>query len=720
LKKTFAILILILILTIGSLYAQKRTIIDSLKNELLKTKEDTNKVLLLNIISRKFYSINPDSTEFYAKKALEKSIEVNYYFGTAKSYRMLGLSYLGRSEYDEALKYLFMSLKELQRTDRISEFATVYTTIGIVYRQKSDYHTALKYYFKVLEIVESKKDSARMSPAYNNIGVVYKNMKDYDKALEFYQKSLNIKQDLKDNVSIPYTLGNIGIIYIEKKEYKKAIEKLSEVLKMFLELGFKNEIANSYLLIGRANFYLKEYDTAFVNVNKSIEIYSETGEKSGLADALLTKGNIYYAIHNFSKAELLLKKAFNISKEIESDELVMNSYKYLSKLDSINGNYKSALTYYHKYIALKEQIFSIEKANEVIRIQAKYDISIKEKENSILRKNKEISDIKLHKQTTMSYFTWVLSGLLIFVVFFIVFFWKREKKNNRILNQKNDEISAQNISLEEHKEKISSQYKELEKYKNHLEKLVNKRTVKLYKALKETKQSDKLKTEFLMNLSHEIRTPINAISGFSEIILNDKKDFKLEYLTSVQRSMDDLVNTIDRLVIFSKLQVGGYEVNPSKIKLTEFFKDLEVKISERREFLNKSKISLDFDINYNTLPKYFYTDEYILINALNELIENAFKFTNEGQITIKASINEGNDLCIGILDTGMGIKKDVIPLVFDFLRKFDKEDKLYRGMGVGLALVKKATEILSGTIKMNSIPYEGAEFIITIPNLKSN
>ena len=68
----------------------------------------------------------------------------------------------------------------------------------------------------------------------------------------------------------------------------------------------------------------------------------------------------------------------------------------------------------------------------------------------------------------------------------------------------------------------------------------------------------------------------------------------------------------------------------------------------------------------------------------------------------------------------MGIKKDVIPLVFDFLRKFDKEDKLYRGMGVGLALVKKATEILSGTIKMNSIPYEGAEFIITIPNMKSN
>ena len=74
-KKTFAILILIL--TIGSLYAQKRTVIDSLKNELLKTKEDTNKVLLLNIISRKFYSINPDSTEFYANKALDKSKGIN-------------------------------------------------------------------------------------------------------------------------------------------------------------------------------------------------------------------------------------------------------------------------------------------------------------------------------------------------------------------------------------------------------------------------------------------------------------------------------------------------------------------------------------------------------------------------------------------------------------------------------------------------------------------
>ena len=707
------------------LFAQKQKLIDSLKNELSTTKEDTTTVILLNNIAKQYIHSSPDSTFKYADNALQLSTNINYKLGKAKAYRLIGLSCSGRSEYDNALNYFFLSVKEAMNVENDDFIAVVYTSIGIVYRKKSDYDEALKYYLKSLEILKKEGDSSRISSALNNVGIIYKMTGNLDKAIDYYSESLAISKKIGKRDGTAYTLGNIGLIYKIKGELEESISYLKEALIIFEEYNLKNMIANVYTNLGEIYLLQKKYQESFNNIQKANKIYSETENNAGRAETYLILGNIYMNQKKYSAAESAFSLSLGISKEIGYQEYIIESYYYLSKLDSANRNYKRALSNYKKYTQLKDSVFSIEKNSAISEIQGRYDLAEKERENILLRKNKEISDIKLRKQTTLTNFIWAFSALLFLIVFLVVFYWFREKRTNKLLFQKNNEILIQNTVLEEHKEKIMSQFEEislnneeLEKYKSHLEKLVDERTIKLHKALKEAKQSDELKTEFLMNLSHEIRTPINAISGFSEIILNDKQKFKIEHLTPIQKSMDDLVNTIDRLVIFSKLQVGGYQIKEGNINLSDFFENFKTKIIERQNLLNKADIYLEFDIDYNILPKYFYSDAYILESALNELIENAFKFTNKGRISIKADIKKDNTLCIGITDTGMGIKNEVIPHIFDFSRKFDKDDKLYRGMGVGLALVKKSIEILSGTITMNSIPYEGAEFIITIPEIE--
>ena len=232
--------------------------------------------------------------------------------------------------------------------------------------------------------------------------------------------------------------------------------------------------------------------------------------------------------------------------------------------------------------------------------------------------------------------------------------------------------------------------------------------------------SDSLKTQFLENLSHEVRTPMNAISGFSTIMAKDKFSFKPKYIYGIQKGMDDLMNTIDRLVVFSKFQLEQYQINPVKINLKIYFGKLKEKIFERKEFLKKENVNVEFDVDYNNLPEFFVCDEFVLNSIIKELIENAFKFTEKGFITVKAQMLDEGKLCLKVKDTGAGIKEDVIPHVYEFMRKFDKGDVLYRGMGVGLALVKKAVETLFGEIKIDSAYKDGVELTIIIPEGKIN
>jgi len=725
-KRNILILFIILILAYNS-KAQEGIQIDSLKKEIKRLfADDITTVDLLNEISKKYRSFEPDSTIKYAEIALRIGIKINYHEGNAKAYRMKGIGFSRKSDYDNALKQFFLALDEAEKANDINYMAIIYTSIGIVYRKRTEPETALTYYLKSLEILKIENKPAKVSSALNNIGIIYKIIGNHDKAIQYYSESFKINKEINNREGMAFPLANIGILYKKKEEFDKAIKVLTQALDIFKEFNLKPEVGKTYTELGEIYLLKENYQKAFNCIQISYKTSMEISNRAGEAESLLTLGNIYLKQGKYTVAKSAIYRGLEIVKDIDKKEFEIDAYLSLSELHSEIRDFEKAFFYYKKYTNLKDSVFSNENNKAISEILENYNNAEKEKENLILKKNKQINYIKIKRQKTINIFISTALIMLSLFVLVIFFAYKKLKSSNYLLSNRNEEIGSQNSVLEEYKEKITSQYseirkknEELSKYKDQLEDLVKERTSDLHKALDEAKKSDSLKTEFLQNLSHEIRTPLNAISGFSSIILDKKRHLEPKHLYSVRKSMDDLLRTINRLIVFSKLKIGEYKLNTEKIKLQDLFEKLELDLFKRKAFLNKENIKIYFNINYHVLPKYFLSDFYILSNIITEIIENAFKFTNKGNITVTVKMQGKNNLCVSIKDTGIGMKKEILPQIFDFFRKFDGEDQLYRGMGVGLALVKKAVQILKGEIKIDSIPEEGTEFKIYIPEIKA-
>ncbi len=242
----------------------------------------------------------------------------------------------------------------------------------------------------------------------------------------------------------------------------------------------------------------------------------------------------------------------------------------------------------------------------------------------------------------------------------------------------------------------------------HERKLANE---ELIKAKEKAEESDRLKSAFLAQVSHEIRTPTNIILGYNSLIkeklhevsgLNLSREFD-----TIDASSRRLLRTIDLILNMSMVQSGTYEIMNEKFELEKLLQDL---VMEFKPLADEKKIQL----RYKNLCRnsFIFADKYTLTQAFQNLIDNAIKYTNKGFVEV-VSEDAAEKLSIKISDTGIGISSNYLPKLFQpftqeevgYSRKFD-------GNGLGLALTKKYIEINNGTITVKSSKGKGTTFTI--------
>jgi len=238
----------------------------------------------------------------------------------------------------------------------------------------------------------------------------------------------------------------------------------------------------------------------------------------------------------------------------------------------------------------------------------------------------------------------------------------------------------------------------------------------LVKAKEQAVENDNLKTAFLANMSHEIRTPLNAIIGFSDLLKEDdiSKQEELRYIDIIQSKGDELLLLMNDIIDMSKIEAGAIEFNVELVNvnviLDSIAKNFNVNI------VNRLNNNIEFVVEECPLNDVVvFTDQFRLIQVLNNLINNALKFTVKGEVRIKVDEND-DEVCFEVIDTGIGIPKNKLNYIFDRFRQVDvRQDTLIGGTGLGLNISHNLIGLMNGRIEVTSIEGSGSVFKVILP-----
>lgn len=257
----------------------------------------------------------------------------------------------------------------------------------------------------------------------------------------------------------------------------------------------------------------------------------------------------------------------------------------------------------------------------------------------------------------------------------------------------------------------SSRFKMCQVYGRDITELALKEN-QLKSALDKAEESKKLKEFFLAQISHEIRSPLNVIVGYSDLISDELKGTNRDDLSNILRSIKNnskrLYRTFDLLLNMSQLQTGRYEIRIEKVDLLSILNTIYVEYKSMAE-----EKGLNLVLN-NTLEEnvIVFCDHYSISQAFNNIIDNAIKYTQGGSIEIKLYRDDGN-LCIDIVDTGKGMSKDFIDQLFTpFTQEEMGYTRRFDGTGLGLAIVKNFIELNDANIKVTSEKERGTKFTV--------
>jgi len=256
---------------------------------------------------------------------------------------------------------------------------------------------------------------------------------------------------------------------------------------------------------------------------------------------------------------------------------------------------------------------------------------------------------------------------------------------------------------------------------------VQKRKVKeieLFIARIKAEENDRAKSDFLANMSHEIRTPLNGIIGFStmlerEDLTNEKRE---KYLHIIHSSTHQLLTMINDIIDISKIEASKLKIELRKADLHQILDDLYVIFNEEKQRLNKDPIKLIKSFESHDKNFIIKTDEIRLKQVLGNLLSNALKFTENGEICFGYALTENaNHLRFFVRDSGLGIPESMQNLIFSRYKQTDEGAKIkYNGAGLGLAISRGIVELMGGRLELISGSKKGSEFYFTLPVIMNN
>lgn len=402
-----AVIVAVIFFSASGAHAAKseEQVVDSLKNALVYTKLDTNRVRTLFFLAEKLVKQNAYESVKYAQEALVLSDSLEYKRGKAIALGILGNNYEQLTDYKQALFYYLQALRLFEELGNVRSQGVILNYIGIIYMWMEKYDVARKYYLEALRMNTHANHKKSFRITYNNLGIVAFKQHHYKESEYYYLKAIQSSRLYNDTTILASALSNMGELYAGIKEYKTA---------------------ERYYIEAKG---LKSNNLNFIN------------SESGL-------GLVYLETGDFQKAHASLMSSKEMAEQTGNINSLLDIYKNISRLYEKEKNFKQSLEYTRRFHELKDSIYNEKNAKQINEIQTTYQLEKKNKEIQLLNQSKLIAESKAETEYLLRNFSIALLGLVVMIGIVIARnMVLRQRVKNRMLSEKNTLIEKDNVKL---------------------------------------------------------------------------------------------------------------------------------------------------------------------------------------------------------------------------------------------------------------------------------
>ncbi|MFT3795541.1 ATP-binding protein [Flavobacterium sp.] len=537
----------------------------------------------------------------------------------------------------------------------------------------NNYKFSLAFAQKAIDYSKKTSNVVAQANAYATLGAIYFELKKYDDAIETYYKSVSLYNTIKPSSNQAFSYYRIGLCYMEKGDYSKADVNFDKAKTIYETIRIPNAIELLNLQKGIVYKAKGEFKSAIPIFNQIIAKPDSDDSFKTKAEALYQIGNIEMLNNRKNLALNYLNRAYELNardKNIEQKAKILLSLSQVyERLLDVNRAY----TLLKKHLQLKDSIAYL----NTQKLGSEDYVQFKESERL---KTIEQMDKENKEQQKANKVAKLISILAIALISILSLLSLSLYKNNIIRNQSNLLLKEKNNELQMAKEKAE--------------------------------KASKARAEFLSTVSHELRTPLNAINGITHLLLEENpKESQMNYLTSLKFSGNYLLTFINEILEINRIESSAIETESINFNLKLLLANIQNSLKELAA-INNNAFTMEIDPN---IPDFLIGDPTKLSQIFLNLINNALKFTKNGEVKVILTTNEINpeftSIHFEVLDTGIGIPEEKIETVFDSFAQGSIEiNRKYGGTGLGLTIVKKLIEIMGGKIKLESKVGKGSSF----------
>jgi len=683
----------------------------------------------------------------YLLKADSIAVNNNYDFGLADIRMNLGRCYENLGDYGKALQYYDDVITLGKKLNNISRLQSVYSKLANIYEKIGNYAKALQY-FRIASKFDDSIKKIKEEERFLELQMKFEQEK-YENEIEVLRQKTDIQQlqieksRFRYSVLVAIILITIFLFYVfyskyrlkskHNKELDKKIQERTASLqqeiierKRIQEKELEAQERFKYILntlpIGVLHY---EKNGTILSVNPEFAIMFDTSNE------LIRSRKIYDIINDNYLLDKLYDAFNNKATEFEHSIIIndrnVSILVYINSVYSANGKSLGAF-------AIFEDITARKKTEEIIKAS---EVRFKDLADSLPEMICEVNNQGYIKYANKLFFEklgydpeFVSRGFHA-----LRLFPKSDRKKLSNLFQNFNGLKFKEIQEEVsivtfNNKTFNALIKVNTIVKNNI--VTGLRAIiidisdqkryeaELRSAKEKAEEADKLKSAFLANIRHEVRTPMNGIIGFSELIRdqNLSEGQRKEYLDVIIKSGNQLLQIIDDIVNISIVEAGKIDISNHKVDLKQFFNDLFVFSSGHAASIN-DKITI---VSRYMLPDdagVVWIDGTKLQQIFNSLINNAIKFTKEGFVEFGCYLSRNNLIKFFVKDTGIGISEENQSIIFDSFRQGDPTTvPQYGGTGLGLTISKAIVELMGGKMWVESEIDKGSTFYFTLPYIQ--